>query len=308
MAGSPGAPTNTPLLALLAACAPPPTGPEMDAPPVGPRGAPPVGVVIRSQADADTACTGRGPQDPEHLTITGPGITHLAGLHCMRRVTQGLAIHDAPALATLDGLGGLTDLGGLSLAHLPALADTAGLGSLARVDGDVGIWDIPALPALSLPALLWVGGDVIVQDAHRLEQVDDIRALGGLQGGLRLGGSGVADLSGLDRLGRVLGPVVLTGLDGPAALDGLHRLADVGGLRLSDAPGLVDLDGLSSLRRVRGDVVLEDLPDLRDLSALHALRQVDGRIVLRDLPALPAGGIDALAAALQPHGIGVVVE
>ncbi len=302
-----GVPSTTSLLALLTACVMPPT----DA-------TPPVhavamqtnteGIVLRSQADADAACEGHPVRAPTHLTITGAGIRNLDGLHCIASVEHGLSIHDAPHLERLDGLDGTTDVGGLSLAHLPMLQDTGGLAALARVSGDIGIWDVPSLPALSLPALLWVEGDILVQDAPSLSQVDDLRALGGLQGGLLLHGEGVADLSGLEHLGRVLGAVHLTGLRGPSALDGLGRLADVGTLHIEGADGVTDVGGLAGLRRVRGDLILEDLPDLYDLDGLHGLRQVDGAVILAGLPSLPAGEVDSLRDALATTSIVVVVD
>jgi hypothetical protein len=262
-------------------------------------------MVVRTQPDADAACADGTDRHPSTLTVTGPGVTDLGGLWCVRSVALGLAIQDAPDLTTLHGLDGVTDLGALSLGHLPALRDTSGLSALARVAGDIGIWNVPALPALALPSLLWVEGDVIVQDAPELDQIDDLRSLGGLQGGLRLQGDGLTDLSGLDRLGRVVGPVHLTGLQGEAALDGLTRLSEAGGLSVETAPGLLDVDGLADLRRVRGDLVLADLPDLEDLSGLHGLQQVDGMVQLRDLPALDPAEVEALGTALAPRGIAV---
>lgn len=303
----PGAPTKAPLLALLTGCALP--LPEAERPP-GPRPAAvhAGGLVVRTQADAEAACAAGEARDLRSLTITGAGVVDLSGLWCVQRVDEGLVVQDAPDLGDLDGLEGITDVGALSLAHLPALQDTRGLAGLARVAGDIGIWNVPALPRLALPALLWVEGDVLVQEAPALEEIDDLRSLGGLQGGLRLGGEGLADLSGLDRLGRVVGPVHLTGLQGEAALDGLARLTEAGGLTLAGAADLRDLDGLSELRRVHGDVVVANLPDLDDLTGLHGLQQVEGRVMLRDLPALAPGEADALADALAPRGIPVVIE
>jgi len=104
-----------------------------------------------------------------------------------------------------------------------------------------------------------VGGDIA------LHTPSDLRALRGvtrIEGALRVRGTDLADLSGLEELERA------------------------GDLEIVGNPALTDLSALRNLRRVDGMLHLDDNPSLRDLSGLERLEEVGGEVAILNNPAL----------------------
>ncbi len=174
-----------------------------------------------------------------------------------------------------------------SQADADALCAGANAADTLVVDGTV-----------TIDCLCEVAGDVVASAGEV-----DLGALVSVGGDLRVTTGALALRA--HGLGRVDGAL---SVDGAAVLAelGLDALEDVDALTVRGAPGLTALS-LPRLRRVRGDLVLEDLPALVALDDTRAVVDVGGDLVLRDLDAL--GSLDTWAFQfLAAVGGSVVVE
>jgi hypothetical protein len=96
---------------------------------------------------------------------------------------QRLIVVDHDSLTSVDGLGGLTELGGIFLGDNPMLVDTSGIAPLVQIPGKVQIVDNDSLVA--------IGGFESVADIGlelRITDNDSLATFGGFGSLTELGG------------------------------------------------------------------------------------------------------------------------
>ncbi len=97
--------------------------------------------------------------------------------------------------------------------------------------------------------------------------------------------TGLRSLRGLEGIGSIEGHLELRANGDLANLRGLS-LESVGSLTIDGNPVLTDLNGLSSLTRVSGDVMLHRNETLMDITGLGSLVELGGRFSIRFQPRL----------------------
>ncbi|MCB9737591.1 MAG: hypothetical protein H6745_33845, partial [Deltaproteobacteria bacterium] len=225
-----------------------------------------------------------------------PSVTDAAGLAALSGearfggdvVLRGLTLDDAALAAlaaleqvdgdlVLDGCGGFEALELPRLAHVGRLFAVRGAEDLARIAlpalrtaAELSLVELPALTALSLPALTTLTGGARLFRCHALREA----ALPAL---VAVGSDvGVADCAAFEAL------------RAPA-------LASSGGhVRFVGTPALARVE-VGALRVVGGDIGVRDAPALERL-ALPALERVDGALTFLAVPRLAALDAPALEA------------
>lgn len=285
-------------LATFLACGAPgePTGPARCTAPADRDG----GTTLASAADADALCALGDAVVTGDLLVRGD----VGEVPCICRVDGVLDLDGATgALPSLDAVGGLAaTLEPGQAFDLPGLVEVQGsvdleggmvhLGALTLVEGAFvaqGAVDAPRLQQveqltvrepgtqLALPRLVEATSGVVVRDGPELASVS-LDALT-TTGGLHLEGLALTDFAfGFDSLAVVGGDVALIDLDCP------------------------QLDALSHLETVQGELALEALPDLAAVDGLRRLTSVEGDLRVVDLPSVDPAALTAWADGIEVGG------
>ena len=113
------------------------------------------------------------------LFVVCPSCTDLSELNSLTSVGHNLRIDDNDALTNLNGLSGLTSVGGLEIGGNDALTNLNGLSNITSVGGDLEIWNNDAL--INLDGLSGitgsVGGGLKIWDNDALTNLDGLSAL-----------------------------------------------------------------------------------------------------------------------------------
>ena len=185
-------------------------------------------------------------------------LRNLTALNGLTSITGNLRISDNPYLTNLDGLEGITSVGrNLSVYHNNALSNINGLSGINSV-GFLYIADNGALENLG-----GLGGITSVGSTVYILENDSLTDISGLSGITSVGGSLWIEDN-----------YVLPDLDG---LEGLTRIgsdADRHGLMITGNPSLANIDGLSSLSKVGGSVLINFNHSLTNLNGLSSLSSV----------------------------------
>mgnify|MGYP000173614111 CR=1 FL=1 len=144
-------------------------------------------------------------------------------------------------------------------------------------------------------ALTTTGFNYELETLEGLEQLQSV-------GEFRFSNDGLRSMSGVRSLREVEGFCYLSGLSSLADLDGLENLRSAGGLEVSFNSMLVDIDGLSGLQRVEGDLRIDGNPELTGVDGLSALEHVTGDLYIRENPKVPLSQIDALLSRVTVDG------
>jgi hypothetical protein len=208
------------------------------------------------------------------VELEGTDTTDLSALSCLCEIEDGLTLHGADELASLDGLSPGLVLGrSLDLRQLPSLRSTAALGAVQ--------WRAP----LRTPARF------IFQDLPELAVIEGVEGISELDD-LSLAGTLSLDLGALSGLTAVHETLDIRDTTLPS-LEGLEQLALVGELRIDGATGLETLAPLGGVRRVRF-LTLQQL-DLDDLSDFSGLERIDRRLTINRVGGLGSlAGLDSL--------------
>jgi hypothetical protein len=112
----------------------------------------------------------------------------------------------------------------------------------------------------------------------------------------------LTNLHGLEGIGSLEGTLEIRTNAALASLQGL-MLESVGGLTIDRNPLLADLDGLSTLTSVLGDVMLHQNDALVDITGLRSLSELSGRFGIRFNAKLPS--LDGLENITRAMGLSV---
>jgi hypothetical protein len=219
------------------------------------------------------------------LTISGTGLTSVAGLETLRVVAGRLFITSNPSLTTL-GLGRVETVGSdVWIQHAGALK-TIELGGLTKVGSYYG----SALAFDNLPKLTHL-------DLHALAETPRGGALTISNDGATAASPLEVDLTALSAVGNTLSVVTVANL---RDVDGFGALRAIAGrLLLTSNGALQNLDGLGALETVGGDVVIEHdaLLTSIDLASLTVVGSAVGNSVRLDaLATLTTLRLDSLSS------------
>jgi hypothetical protein len=151
-------------------------------------------------------------------------------------------------------------------------------------------------------------GDLLEDDATPTPRSIDLPCLTSVGGAMWIGGSfneaewvTNLDMPNLTSVGGNLG-IEVTSLTN---LDGLSSLTSVGGdLAITSNDVLTDISGLSSLTSVGGDLNISNNDALTDISGLSNLTAVGGALSIANNPALCQSLVDAFVAACSSCSVG----
>lgn len=256
------------------------------------------------------------------VVITNASLTTLEGMDSLASIGS-LYVYDAP-LTDLSGLEFVTELEEVYLGEMRTLTSLAGLENLERVNGDLTLYTLTALPDLSplqklteveegltlenlvaltslggLDHLTRVGRYLKVRNARLLTTLEGMTALGEVGGLWVLENDALVDLYGFEALVDLPDGLWVYYNTSLPDLRGLEGITSLGALRVSDgsigASALASLDGLQGLTVVDGDVTIENYSNLTDLSGLDSLTEVGGSLGVSELYGLESvDGLDAL--------------
>ncbi len=225
-----------------------------------------------------------------------PYLTALEGLTTTTSVGGSIRLENLPALTRIGILSSLETVGGITLREIgelnqpvPTLVET--------VAGDVHITDCPTMPGLPfLAGVVSIEGDLELTDLPAVVRLPELSALRAVGGDITISGTGVvrAELSDLRVSGAMLlednahmQRLVAGRYDGPQG-DFVARRMPQFEVFIVDNPFFVI-----------GDLVLDDLDALVDLTPLHALRRVAGDVVIQDNASLTPAAIQDLVDAID---------
>lgn len=247
-----------------------------------------------------------------NLSIQGT-VHDLQPLQQLTSIRGFINISGATALESLDGLNGIEQCGGLSIAFNPLLTSMSGLAGLERVDGVFNILFNPRLqgdvllPQLDtvdgsilislndslsslemLHAVTYVGGNLGIKQNLRLPTLNGLDNIDYISGNLEIEQNpSLADLSSLQDLDTINGNLILTNLTGASDLYFLSSLDYVGGkFSINNNPDLLSLRGLEELYQIDGPLFIRGNHLLTSLTGLSGLHHINGLLEIRDNPRL----------------------
>jgi hypothetical protein len=245
----------------------------------------PINLSLTTQSGVDSFQADHGPCDRVgNLLVEGEDIVNLDGLSELTTVGTILRIHNNPILTSVSGLSALDSVSALSVSGNDALTNLTGLSGLDSLWGSLSLRDNAALANVDgLTSLTSVGFEVTVSNNTAL-----------------------TDLSGLSALTSVGGVLTLYGNDVLSSLDGLSALRSVGaeaenasdaGLQIINNHSLANLNGLSSIEFLRGELWIQDNAALSDIGGLAGLTSVDGLAIKNNAVLADLNGLNALSSA-----------
>jgi hypothetical protein len=251
-----------------------------------------------------------------HFTLYDlPSLVSLQGASNITRVDGNLGLQSLP-ISSLTSLASIQNIGALSLSDLPNLANLAGLDRVRAITGDVMLTRLGLTQLSGLQNVAFMGGNLILNDLDSIENLSGLDALASVGNGIQLDGNArLASLSGLGSLTRLR---EFTARDNP-----LLRQCEINGLlaalRLSCSAcwgndevatcqgaghclngsvwlqSPVDIQGLSGVTCINGDVTVASGATLTDLSGLDSLISISGNLSIETTQLTSLHGLEQLA-------------
>jgi len=239
-------------------------------------------------------------------------LVDLVGLERLATIGDYLYIGQNFALQDFEGLAGLRSVG--SFVHVtenPALLSTVGMGGLAEVGDFLHVTQNPQLQdLLGFASVDGVGGGLRIEANSALQSLAGLDNIRGVEGNLGvLANPQLADTSALENIERIGGNCLWQGnpqvstlnLDSLLTIDGylildnlpsLQTLDDLFGLQGINSSlfiwetGLAQIDGLSDLAFIGGDVWIENNQELENIDGLSGITDVLGALRVDQNPNL----------------------
>jgi len=216
-------------------------------------------------------------------------LRNLNGLTNIRSVGSDIYIDNNPLITTLDGLTNLTSVGrDFNISDNASLYSLRGPDRLSSVGRHLSVNENDALRNLSgLTALHHVGGHFSIYSNDSLGDVNGLLSLGRVEGDFEIfSNNSLANLDGLINLTAVGGHFwivynsALRNIDGLTSLDSVQsRPVPIEenyyyGMHVYGNDILLDLDGLTALRTVGGNLSIQRNYSLRNVDGLSNVRSV----------------------------------
>jgi hypothetical protein len=223
-------------------------------------------------------------------------LTSLQGLRSLERIGGAVVLGDNVELRSLDGLESLREVGGLILRD--GITDLSALSGVTTVPGEIEIrtslpYDLDGLhnivsvggdvylsgdyaSVVGLRSLTTVGGNLSIGTPY-LETLDGLGALQSVGGKLSVGGTALEDLEGLGAVS-VRGAVTVGG--NLRTVNGIEGVTFGSSLMLVAMNEAVDLEALSGLTTIPGDLVIRASRGIVSLEGLRNLKSVQGNVVV----------------------------
>ncbi len=232
------------------------------------------------------------------LSIVDAEVDDLWALACLTEVQGTLTVHNS----SLTELGlAATEVGGLSLVDLPELTSAADV-AVVGVVPVVELRNLPKLVDVSLERVERIQGYLLVDGLPSLAGVD-LSSLEEVTGSLTLRDASMAVLE-LGALEHVGGYATLEALSGLVAVSAPRWTEVERNLVLRGNPDLTSLDGMGALKRLKGDLVIDDNDALVTL-APWPLVYIVGDLVATDNASLVAIGdwpnLDHISYRVEIH-------
>ena len=259
------------------------------------------------------------------LSLTETGLTSLAGLENLV-VLGGLGLESNPVLTSLEALRGITELENeLFFGGNPRLESLEGLNSIRRIGGELNIYSNESLRSFSgLDSLEELGSAFVALNAE-LNSLDGLNRLARVEGDFILvSNDQLETLTELESLTEIHGEIIVNGtlllqshidnflqhhsrcrgdydITSAADLDSITNCTFIAGsLTIADS-NLLNLEKLSQLNSIYGDLVITNNHQLTDLGGLENLELIQDDLLIENNSQLV--GIDALFHLETVEGI-----
>ncbi|MFC1796928.1 hypothetical protein ACFL1V_07510 [Pseudomonadota bacterium] len=250
----------------------------------------PASIGLWSQADVDNFQNEYGPCDRVlSLFIEGADITNLDGLADLTEVGSSLQVTNNPVLIDIRGLASLAKTGrNLWIDNNDALTNLDGLSALASVGAVLAIIYNDQLKNIDgLSSLVSTGATLGIWYNDRLENVDGLSSL-------TMVGAEETSLGDQGWL-HIRGNPSLTDLDGLSALVSVSNVNLYGGVIIDDNASLSNVNGLSHLEGIWGDMIIVENPALISVVSSAALTRVHGIEIYKNTALATVQGPTALS-------------
>jgi len=223
-------------------------------------------------------------------------LSNLSGLTALHTIQGGLYVHENTGLENFIGLDSLEVLNGnLVLSENVGLLNPDGLQGLTSINGSVLIDRNHQMANLyGLDNIIHIAGDLDIEYNIGLQHIDHLAYLLSIGGKLKFStNNSVQQLSGLVNLTYIGGDFEVRGNMVLESLDGMENLTEIGGNFFFYTTRLKDVNGLSVLQSIGGNLTLWLNNKLVNLEGLLNLTQIGGELIIRGNNNLPAlNGLD----------------
>lgn len=255
---------------------------------------------LYSQQDVDNFQANHGPCDRVlTLYIEGSDITNLDGLSALAEVGSSLNITNNDVLIDTNGLSSLTSVGrNILIQNNASLTNLDGFSALTSVNEDLLIYLNGALVNIDgLSGLTYIGASLVILENVELTSIDGLSALSSI---------GVSDHAD-QRFLHIGKNDALRNLDGLSALTTVGPHPSAGGssavVMIENNASLTDLNGLSALSSILGDLYITDNPSLLSVDGLSSLTRVYDLGIGGNTALTSIGGLSSLTN-VENLGIG----
>jgi hypothetical protein len=224
------------------------------------------------------------------LRLVGSELRNLDGLSSLTELTGSIRMEGTSLLNDLNGLSGLTEVGGIRIVGDSSNMQTSlyGLHNIHTVHGIVELYWLESLEDLQgLSGLTTVEGDAVADDTFSIHMCNSLK-----------------DLSGLESLTGMPGVIFLVaGNNDLVSLHGVENLELIRWLSVSTNDVLDNLDGLTGLKHITGPIYyIGSNPRLHSIRGLHHLEDVGSSVTIWNNAELPTCRAQAFIDYLQSIG------
>ena len=244
-------------------------------------------VTLTTQAEVDAfKCT-----SVESLTINVDGtnsdpITNLKALCSLKTIANNLTISaiGVPQLTSLEGLHGLTSIGGNFNFEAADISSMKGLENLKTIGGQLSVYRTPLISFQGLGSLTTIEGAFVLNDIASGDEPISFQGLSVLQsvGGIFFTDKDVLaeDFTGLESLKIIRGNLSIGGteVDGVSSLKGLEGVEEITGDIQFSYERFTSFEGLNNLQRLGGGIILEDNA-IESFDGLEKLEVIEGQLI-----------------------------
>ena len=252
-------------------------------------------------------------------------ITNLKALCSLVTIRKDLAIRvESAQVASLEGLHNLKTIGG-DFTYFGNLPNLAGLEKLKSIGGSFVVeYQAGLNNFVGLEALETIGGDLLIlyNTLENFKGLSNLKTIGGSitvrfgltdvsfeglsalesVGGFVIEENNVENFVGLSSLKTINGSIVSQGTDGGiGSFEGLENVEEIAGsIALAFNANFVGWEGLRNLRRIGGDLSLEQY-SFETFDGLEKLEEISGQLYLLN------NGITSLQAFSSLRSVGSVL-